>query len=105
MYHDYFKSRKIVDEEWKIGKSISQVRERYSCPKDIGKKYDSIIIDGEEYVFCVREIIAGDIVDGVEVEKLFCVKLDDKYRISDVRYCGWNELVQLSEYKYYQRWF
>lgn len=102
---DFVKSRKTVDEEWMIGKSVSQVRFRYSCPNNIDNScYDEMIFNNELYSFCVREIYSWNIINNNYEEVRFFVQTDDEGKIIDVKRSELGLEWPSSHYNYWDRW-
>ncbi len=50
---DYFKSRKVVDMDWMLGKTIEEITQRYSYPPESTKIHMS---NHSPYVLCARNI-------------------------------------------------
>ena len=101
---DFIKSRKRVDVDWMMGKTLETVRWRYSYPTKSEKYQETTIIDNREYVFCAREIFEWDFIDGILGETRYYVYLDESNLIADVRYYDWGGMSPASEYSYIDRW-
>ena len=101
---DFVKSRKTIDTNWMIGKTVSQVRFRYSGILSKPKVGSSIMVGEEEYKYCVREIITWDTWNNNTGEALYFVKTDDDGKIIDVKKKTVNLDLPASEYLYKQRW-
>ena len=102
---DFIKSRKKVDKDWMIGKTLSQVQLRYSTVNEKQHKHeDEIIVNGEVYCYGVREIFAWSIYNGVEGEILYYIKKDHAGKIADVYCVEYGGDVPYSCYDYSERW-
>lgn len=100
---DFIKSRKIIDRDWLLGKSIDQIECRYTSDGEWNPA-EVICINEKQYIFCARETIAWNLFDGVRAEKLFYVYLNDESRVEDVYQTSFGGEVPLSEYDYWDRW-
>lgn len=101
---DFAKSRKYVDEEWMIGKTIDRVGIRYSHPSDTSQGiYVPTVIDGKEYEFCAREICESDFLD-VDGEILYYVLTDSKGKITEVKSIRRGIFRSEKECDTYSRW-
>ncbi len=100
----FIKSRKRVDVDWMIGKTLDTVRWRYSSPANSEKYQEPIIIDNRKYVFCTREIFEWDFIDGVLGETRYYVCFDESNLIKDVRFYDWGGMSPASDYSYMDRW-
>ena len=78
---DYVKSRKVVDTDWMIGKTIDEITHRYSYPPDPLEVYMG---DHSPYILCAREIFLSDPIDGMEGQYMYYVLLDENGYIIDV---------------------
>lgn len=102
---DFVKGRKIVDENWMIGRTVKQVRQRYSGSKDTDASvYDDIYINGVQYSFCVREIYLWYVTDGMTEEVRYYVITDKNGKITDVKRDDRELKKPLSNYDYWDRW-
>lgn len=77
---DFVKSRKNVETEWMMGKTLEQIAERYSCPVE----YKEEKLKGPDYYFACREIYDWDDFDDVVDEYYYFVALDSSGRVTDI---------------------
>ncbi|MBR6256479.1 MAG: hypothetical protein IKR23_03790 [Lachnospiraceae bacterium] len=98
---DYFKSRKVVDTDWMIGKTIDEIAHRYSYPPDSLEAY---MVDHTPYVLCAREIFLYDSWDGMQGQYMYYVLLDDNGKVVDVKIDIFGGDLPPEEYDYNDRW-
>ena len=98
---DYVKSRKVVDIDWMLGKTIEEISRRYSYPPESTKTY---MCDHSPYVICAREIFLYDPIDGVKGEYVYYALLDEKGRVIDVMRSFYGGDIPPQEYDYEDRW-
>ena len=77
---DFVKSRKNVDKDWLMGKTLEQIEARYSCPE----YYKSKKITNPDYHFACREIYDWEWFDGCESDYQYIVSLDDSGRVNNI---------------------
>lgn len=106
MQSDAVKSRKVVDEEWMIGKSLDQISWRYSNKKgEVLTRYDDLEIAGKKYVYCAREIYVWDILYGVCGENLYFALIDENGMAEDIYKISWvSGAISEPLGNYWERW-
>ena len=95
------KSRKVVDTDWMIGKTIDEIAHRYSYPPDSLEVYMG---DHSPYILCAREIFLSDPIDGMEGQYMYYVLLDDNGKVVDVKRDIFGGDLPPEEYDYKDRW-
>ena len=98
---DYFKSRKVVDTDWMIGKTMDEIARRYSYPPDSLEGYMG---DHSPYVLCAREIFLYDPWDGMQGQYMYYALLDDNGRVIDVKTYAFGGEMPPEDYAYEDRW-
>ena len=108
MRSSFIRSRRVVDTEWMIGKTIEQVRNRYYCPKDKHYTYEAEKeINGVRYTLCnVETYIWSNIDDNYYNDQLYYYVLTDMDgRITEVRFLGGSLDGSIKEHSYLSRWY
>ena len=78
---DFVKSRKNVDKDWMVGKTLEQVERRYSCPEYLSYPQ---FIKNKGKIICAREIYDWDSMDGWVSEYLYFAQVDGDGKICEV---------------------
>ncbi len=99
---DYVKSRKIVDMDWMIGKTMDEIARKYSYPSN-PNYYDPYMPDPSPYVLCAREIFVHypDAGDG---QYLYYALLNGDGIVIDVYRSPFNGDMPPQDYSYWDRW-
>ena len=95
---DYIKKRREVDKDWLIGKSIWMIGLKYYVEEknDPAQCY-------EEYDYCVREVVWGDWLDGMEGGYKYYLRMEDG-KVAEVTYFEYGLDVPAENYRYEDRW-
>lgn len=98
---NFVKSRKKVDKEWMIGKTVDNIRLRYAYPKDTHERFFD---NTEPYILCTHEIYKWNAIDGIQGEYLYYVLLNDSGIVTDVKVYNYDEYGLMQPVSYWSRW-
>ena len=106
MRSGFIRSRKVVDTDWMIGKTVDHVRERYYYPRNIpdylsGEK----VINGEIYTLCniEKQIWEGGTYSG---SMFYYVRTDEAGKITKVFFISRDRVSgDMPEHSYLSRWY
>ena len=109
MRSSFIRSRRVVDTEWMIGKTIEQVRDRYYCPKgDYYTYHADREINGVRYMLCNTETyIWGSLWDDYYNDQLcYYILTDMDGKITEVRFLDASRTDgAIKEHSYLSRWY